>query len=347
MPSEVDLFNQALTSIGDYRVQLETAKVISAATAANPVVCTSAAHGYLSNDLVLVTAMDQMTQVNGRVFRVAVLSSSTYQLQGEDGSAYAPETGGGLAQRLVSGEHNEAIFAVWPSMRREVLAEHDWNEATKYTRLARLDSAKTITGITAANPPVVTSVAHGYQTGDLVLLDGIAGMVELNGRFKSVVQLSANTYSLQAEDATSYAAYVSGGTARKALAPLKPDFGYKARYSIPSDCLRVLTFAQEGSEGAAWEAVGAEIFTDEGPTVPVRYTSLLTDPARYSPKLFSALAARLAHELAPKITDSVSREQRAEERWQESLAAAKRVDSQQPGASQIADQPQSWILSRF
>ena len=93
--------------------------------------------------------------------------------------------------------------------------------------------------------------------------------------------------------------------------------------------------------------VGSEIFTDESPTVPVRYTWLLKDPARFSPKLFTALAARLSHELAPKITDSVSREQRAEQRYQESLQKAKRVDREQPGIAELADPPQSWLGARY
>jgi hypothetical protein len=345
--TEVDLFNQALAAIGDYRITVNGLRSVSSATAANPVACTATAHGLATNDLVLASGFAQMTQINGRVFRVAVLDPDTFQLVGEDGTAYQAEVTGGFAQRLTPGEHVEACFGVWPSMRREVLAEHDWNEATKYTRLSRLDSAKTITSITNANPPLVTSAAHGYQTGDLALFDGVVGMVELNGRYIYVTRVSTNTYTLNSEDSTGYAAYVSGGTSRKALTPLRPDFGYSARYPLPSDCVRVLTFAQDCREGEPWEVVGSEVFTDEGPTVPIRYTALLTDPARFSPKLFTALAARLAHELAPKITDSVSREQRAQERWEESLQRAKRVDSQQPGTAELADPPQSWLRSRY
>lgn len=345
--TEVDLFNQALTALGDLRIKLQTAKVIASATAANPVVVTSTAHGYASNDLALITGMDQMTQLNGRVFRVTVLTSSTYELQGEDGTAYTAEVTGGLAQRLESGEHAQSAFTAWPAMRLEVLAEHDWNEATKYTRLARLEAAKTITAITKASPAVVTSASHGYVTGDLALVDGVAGMVELNGRYFRLTRLSASTYSLDSEDSTGHGTYVSGGSSYKALTPLKPDFGYSARYSLPADCIRLLSFAQEGHEGSPWEVVGTEVYTDEGITVPVRYTSTLKDPARFSPKLFNTFAMRLAHELAPKITESVSREERTETRWEKGLARAKRVDSQQPGTAELAEPPSSWISGRY
>ena len=46
-----------------------------------------------------------------------------------------------------------------------------------------LESALTITGITQANPGVVsTSGAHGFSNGDMVWLADIAGMPELNRR---------------------------------------------------------------------------------------------------------------------------------------------------------------------
>jgi hypothetical protein len=72
----------------------------------------------------------------------------------------------------------------------------------------------TITGITQADPPVVTtSSLHPFNTGDEAILSGIVGMTELNNRRFSVTRLSPTTFSLDDEDSTGYAAYVSGGTA--------------------------------------------------------------------------------------------------------------------------------------
>lgn len=347
MLTEVDLFNQALQSISQHRIRLAAAKTVASATAANPVVCTVTSHGYSTDDLVLITAMDQMTPVNGRVFRIAVLTSNTFQLVGENGLAYTAETTGGLAQKLTAGESAEAPFSVWPSMRREVLEEHSWKDATRYTRLARLADAEVITDITSANPAVVEIVGHVYVNGDLVLVDDVLGMVEVNGRYFTVANATADTFELAGEDSTTYAAYTSGGTARKALTPLRPDFGYDYRYPLPDDCIRVLSFAEETRETQAWEVVGSELYTDEGITVPIRYTALITDPAAFGSKLFSALAARLAHEMAPRITESATREERAGRRWEDQLERAKRTDGQQQGPATIADAPGSWIGERF
>jgi len=74
-------------------------------------------------------------------------------------------------------------------------------------------SAKVITAITAANPPVVTSATHTLANGTIVVLAGIVGMTELNGRSFVIRNQTTNTFELGGIDATGYTAYASGGTA--------------------------------------------------------------------------------------------------------------------------------------
>lgn len=83
-----------------------------------------------------------------------------------------------------------------------------------------LEAAKTITAITKANPGVVTSAAHGYLNGDEVVLSGIVGMTQLNGRHVKVANKAANTFEitdLQGNNinTTSYTTYSSAGSAKK------------------------------------------------------------------------------------------------------------------------------------
>lgn len=75
-----------------------------------------------------------------------------------------------------------------------------------------LGSTDAITAITAANPPVVTSTAHGNLEGDVGQIAGVVGMTELNGNLYVVDDPTANTFELADVDASAYAAYVSGGT---------------------------------------------------------------------------------------------------------------------------------------
>lgn len=71
----------------------------------------------------------------------------------------------------------------------------------------------TITGITSANPGVVTtSAAHGFSNGNTVVLDSLAGdMAPLNGISFEVTVVSATEFSLGMD--LSSLAYASGGTA--------------------------------------------------------------------------------------------------------------------------------------
>lgn len=73
-------------------------------------------------------------------------------------------------------------------------------------------TATNITAITAANPPVVTSVAHGLDNGDKVIIQSVGGMTELNNRWFTVANKTADTIELSGVDATGYTAYTSGGT---------------------------------------------------------------------------------------------------------------------------------------
>lgn len=76
-------------------------------------------------------------------------------------------------------------------------------------------AAKVITGITAANPPVVSAATHGYVSGDIVYIDGVVGMTEVNGRAFVVANETAGTFELKGVDGTGYTAYGSGGSAYK------------------------------------------------------------------------------------------------------------------------------------
>jgi hypothetical protein len=72
-----------------------------------------------------------------------------------------------------------------------------------------LIAADTITGITKANPAVVSSTAHGIANGAYVLLS-VQGMHQINNRVFRVANQAANTFELEGEDSTLYDTFVSG-----------------------------------------------------------------------------------------------------------------------------------------
>jgi Flp pilus assembly protein TadG len=76
-------------------------------------------------------------------------------------------------------------------------------------------ASKTISGISKANPAVVTSTGHGFQNGDVVYISGVKGMEEVNDRIFTVAGRTANTFQLSGEKSSKYDKYKSGGTIRK------------------------------------------------------------------------------------------------------------------------------------
>jgi len=60
-----------------------------------------------------------------------------------------------------------------------------------------LEAGKAITGISSANPGVVTAVAHGYSNGDWVKLYDVDGPVELNQQTFVVAGVTTNTFQLK------------------------------------------------------------------------------------------------------------------------------------------------------
>lgn len=77
----------------------------------------------------------------------------------------------------------------------------------------------TITGITAATPPVVTAAAHGFTDGQLVRITKVVGMTEVNNNLYKVNNATTNTFELQDpvtdEDivGAGFTTYSSGGQA--------------------------------------------------------------------------------------------------------------------------------------
>lgn len=92
--------------------------------------------------------------------------------------------------------------------------------------ITRFHAPKTITAITAVEPPSITSVAHGFMGGEVISIFDVKGMTEINFDYASrsigniplyhVTRTGANTFTLKDLwlsdiDATGYTAYTSGG----------------------------------------------------------------------------------------------------------------------------------------
>ncbi len=94
-------------NVGSYadavRGPITQPKTITGATRANPVVITSANHGYTNGQRIYITGVRGMTQINNRSFIVAGRTANTFQLQGVNGTGYNAYTNTGLAHCTTAG----------------------------------------------------------------------------------------------------------------------------------------------------------------------------------------------------------------------------------------------------
>jgi uncharacterized protein (TIGR02217 family) len=91
-------------------------------------------------------------------------------------------------------------------------------------------------GITQTNPVRVNANAHGYTAGQVIYLDGAAGMTEVNGIAFTSTTVSTNYFELSGINGTSYTAYTGSASAYKYPQPSESltfactEFYLKARF---------------------------------------------------------------------------------------------------------------------
>jgi hypothetical protein len=68
-----------------------------------------------------------------------------------------------------------------------------------------------VTNVTSANPAVVTSAAHGFTNGQIVTFVNVDGMQELNGNIYTVANAATDTFELSGINSTAYGAYIPSG----------------------------------------------------------------------------------------------------------------------------------------
>ncbi|MBL4763483.1 MAG: hypothetical protein JKY93_12405 [Gammaproteobacteria bacterium] len=84
----------------DGGVVVETGFAMSAATQANPVVVTTAAHSYSNGEEVFISGVVGMEELNNKFFVIANVTGTTFELVGIDGTSFGAYTSGGLSERV-------------------------------------------------------------------------------------------------------------------------------------------------------------------------------------------------------------------------------------------------------
>lgn len=159
-------------------------------TAANPAVVTVTSHGYSNGDRIRIYGTTSMLQIAGYDFTIGNVSANDFELSYLDASGFAAAATAGFVRKVP----NNPIYS---------------------------PGVNNITGITAANPMVVTlAVTHGLSVGQKVRLEGLAdyGMVEAEGLIGEITAVSTanNTITLDI-DASAFTAFAFPTSATAAL----------------------------------------------------------------------------------------------------------------------------------
>jgi hypothetical protein len=136
--------------------------------------------------------------------------------------------------------------------------------------------------------------------------------------------------------------------ARTTLAALAgaPAFGWALQYELPADCLRVLAVNGDWWPTEGWELEGRALLTNETSPIELEYVRREEDPNQWDAELVTAVAARLAYELAPALASIGSVVDRAEKRADIALAKGKITDGLEQESVED-DLEDSWLSVRF
>lgn len=233
----------------DHGLITNTPKAVTAITNAATAQIACAGHGFSLSDPIYFSGVSGMHQINGLEGSVASVVDANNFTVNINTTTFSTYTSGGTAAKIVEiaspfteaqlfefdyTQTNDTMYFAHKSYTPYKLtrsAHTSWTLGT-YTITSNpfgttKAASKTITGITKANPAVVTSAAHGYSNGDVVYISGVVGMTEINKKSFTVQNVAANTFELKDYNSTLNTAYTSGGIAEKFTA-----FSYPSRVTL-------------------------------------------------------------------------------------------------------------------
>lgn len=164
---------------GRQSVLLGAAVTGTTITKANPAVCTATGHGFVTGDLVQITNNAVMKQLGGLFFTITVIDANTFSIPINTNTANFTAETSFTARKVIIGP-------LYSPQRR------------------------TIVGITAANPIVIsTSAAHGLTVGQQVRLriPKVFGMIQADKLQGVITAVTSTTLTIGGIDSSAFTAF--------------------------------------------------------------------------------------------------------------------------------------------
>jgi hypothetical protein len=249
-----------------------------------------------------------------------------------------------------STKNAEHCTVFWNFVLDEVSNDYQWNFTKKTVTLDytvgfgvySTDDEKTITGITAANPAVVSCASHGFSTGNTVYIEDVVGMTEANSRVYPIAEVAGgNSFQLVGFDSTKWTAYASAGTCYRKESDPKYSSGYT--YDLPADCLKALHLSGESTNYEIFgNGVNRRLLTTTKAAILV-YNMLEETTDSMLTRFVNAMAWRLAAELAIPLTKKGAKQTWAMQMYDYTLKKMATVDAK--SEKQDLDQSDSWLTA--
>jgi hypothetical protein len=210
----------------DNAIITNTATNITGATAANPVVITSAAHGYSNGERVIISGVSGMVQLNNREFTVANVTANTYELSGINGTTYTAYSSGGTAAKpyeVVTTFAEADLFQLKFTQSADTLyIVHPSYAPRKLTRTAHTSwTLSTITFLDGPYLPInasTTTLTPSATTGNGVTITASAATFTVTSDIGRFVRMKhGSTWG--------YAKITATASSTSVTADVKSDFG--------------------------------------------------------------------------------------------------------------------------
>jgi len=236
-------FEESLTALNT------TAKTISGATAANPVVITATSHGFSNGDEVEINSVVGMTELNGRRFIVSNKAANTFELLGTDGTGFTAYSSAGTANqtfvRITTSAATEDNTIAWTAVAgAEKYAVYRKDEDGLWGLIGETGGVSfeddNLAPDTALTPPIYSdpiSLADTYP--------GTTSYYEQRQVYGGSVTYPDTIYYSRIADRTNFAAADPAGAADAFDATLASRQVNEIRHLVPLNDLLVLTSGSE------------------------------------------------------------------------------------------------------
>lgn len=133
-----------------------------------------------------------------------------------------------------------------------------------------------------------------------------------------------------------------------------PSFGYARAFQVPTDFLKLIeggdlissadTSDYRTGDSSMWSREGAQILTNLGAPLHIRYVAQITDTSLFSASFAESLAARLADECCERLTQSDSKRQICMAAYKRAILEATRSNALEVPPQSLGDS--EWVTAR-